>query len=200
MKRENPKQPDIHVMRLASIAYALFMLCAFFSCGRQTLHGNHYDTTMVDTMIAIEPNANHKQGDQISLWVYNNDSTLATIESLANRHSQITAQNTMEIVVKQKRGNGTITMLILRDGEKFAGNSFDTTNIVKVYSDGSMVGKYSYQPGPSKSVDTAIVADKAFLYNLRASKSIKIEAETFTSGNLVYDFKCVEPLSWGKDK
>lgn len=187
-------------MRLTSMVFVLLLLCTFCACGKQSLHGNHYDTTMVDTMIAIEPNAKGAQGGQMSLWIYNNDSTLASIVSKTNSRSQITAQNTMEIVVKQKSSSTTLTMLILHDGEKFAGNSFDTTNIVKVYSDGSMVGKYSYQPGPSKSTDTAIVADKAFLYNLRASKSIKIEAETFTSGDLVYDFKCAEPLVWQKGK
>lgn len=200
MRRNANKPQSVRMMQLTSLAYMLFIVCTFFACGKQSLHGNHYDTTMVDTMIAIEPNANNSQGSQISQWIYNADTTLATIESQTNRHSQITAQNTMEIVVKQRNGKGTITMLVLHDGEKFAGNSFDTTNIVKVYSDGSMVGKYTYQPGPSKSTDTAIVADKAFLYNLRASKSIKIEAETFTSGDLVYDFKCIDPLAWEKSK
>ncbi len=200
MRKDTQKQQNVQVMRLASLAYVLFMLCTFLACGRQTLHGNHYDTTMVDTMIVIEPNANHTQGNQISQWIYNTDSTLATIESLTNRHSQITVQNTMEILVKQRNATSATTMLVLHDGEKFAGNSFDTTNIVKIYSDGNMVGKYSYQPGPSKSLDTAIVADKAFLYNLRASKTIKIEVETFTSGNLVYDFKSTDPLLWEKGK
>ena len=170
-------------MRQLLYTFFLMATAALFSCGNNTLHGEHYDTTLVDTMLAM---------------TYNADSTLATLTSRANHKSQITAQNKMTIQVRLRKGIGTQTFLVLRDGERFAVGNSDTANIVNVYSEGKMVGKYRHQPGPNNAPDTAFIYDKAFLFNLRASSTIKLEFETFTSGRMTYDFKCEKPLEWTK--
>lgn len=169
-----------------------------FSCGNKSLHGVHYDTTRVDTMIAVNPASNNDKDDALLHWVYASDSTLASLESKPNRKSQITAQNKMAVNVRLRKGIGTQTFLVLRDGERFAGVNNDTSCVVSVYSDGQMVGKYRYQVPPGNAADTVFIYDKVFLYNLRASSTIKIACETFTSGRLTYDFKCDKPLEWNK--
>ena len=52
-----------------------------------------------------------------------------------------------------------MTRMILGDGEQFAGNSYDTTNFVRVYAYGEEVGRFSYKPGISKQTDSAFVQD-----------------------------------------
>lgn len=176
--------------------WTLTAIVSLFSCGNKSLHGEHYDTTLVDTMVAINPGGEADDNATPLQWAYNSDSTQAVLTSKPNRKSQITAQNTMSVHVRLRTGIGTQTFLVLHDGEQFVENGSDTSRILNVYSEGKMVGKYRHQPGPNHTPDTAFVYDKAFLYNLRASSTIKIECETFTSGRLVYDFKCEKPLQW----
>lgn len=185
---------------MRQLLYTFFFMAtaALFSCGNNTLHGEHYDTTLVDTMLAMVPGGSDDSDATPLQWTYNADSTLATLTSRANHKSQITAQNKMTIQVRLRKGIGTQTFLVLRDGERFAVGNSDTANIVNVYSEGKMVGKYRHQPGPNNAPDTAFIYDKAFLFNLRASSTIKLEFETFTSGRMTYDFKCEKPLEWTK--
>ena len=167
-------------MRQLLYTFFLMATAALFSCGNNTLHGEHYDTTLVDTMLAMVPGGSDDSDATPLQWTYNADSTLATLTSRANHKSQITAQNKMTIQVRLRKGIGTQTFLVLRDGERFA------------------VGNSRHQPGPNNAPDTAFIYDKAFLFNLRASSTIKLEFETFTSGRMTYDFKCEKPLEWTK--
>lgn len=175
---------------------SLVALSMLFSCGNNTLHGEHYDTTLVDTMVAIVPGGEGEDDSAPLHWTYSSDSTVATLTSKSNQKSQITAQNKMTIVVRLRKGIGSQTFLVLRDGERFAAGNNDSCNVVNVYSEGKMVGKYHHQPDPNNAPDTAFIYDKAFLFNLRASNTIKLELETFTSGRMTYDFKCEKPLEW----
>ena len=168
-------------MRQLLYTFFLMATAALFSCGNNTLHGEHCDTTLVDTMLAMVPGGSDDSDATPLQWTYNADSTLATL-----------------IQVRLRKGIGTQTFLVLRDGERFAVGNSDTANIVNVYSEGKMVGKYRHQPGPNNAPDTAFIYDKAFLFNLRASSTIKLEFETFTSGRMTYDFKCEKPLEWTK--
>ena len=149
-------------MRQLLYTFFFMAMAALFSCGNNTLHGEHYDTTLVDTMLAKVPGGSDDSDATPLQWTYNADSTLATLMSRANHKSQITAQNKMTIQVRLRKGIGTQTFLVLRDGERFA------------------------------------VGNSAFLFNLRASSTIKLEFETFTSGRMTYDFKCEKPLEWTK--
>ena len=183
-------------MRHLLLFLSFIALATLFSCGNNTLHGEHYDTTLVDTMVAILPGGESEDDSATLHWSYNSDSTEATLTSKPNQKSQITAQNKMTIVVRLRKGIGSQTYLVLRDGERFAARNNDSSNVVNVYSEGKMVGKYHHQPDPNDAPDTAFIYDKAFLFNLRASNTIKLELETFTSGRLTYDFKCEKPLEW----
>ena len=137
-------------MRQLLYTFFLMATAALFSCGNNTLHGEHYDTTLVDTMLAMVLRHGSDDSDATPLqWTYNADSTLATLTSRANHKSQITAQNKMTIRVRLRKGIGTQTFLVLRDGERFAVGNSDTANIVNVYSEGKMVGKYRHQPDPT---------------------------------------------------
>ena len=42
-------------MRQLLYTFFLMATAALFSCGNNTLHGEHYDTTLVDTMLAMVP-------------------------------------------------------------------------------------------------------------------------------------------------
>lgn len=183
-------------MRKLLYFLGIILVASMLSCGNKSLHGEHYDTTRVDTMVAINPEGEENDDAAPLHWVYNADSTQAMLTSRANRKSQITAQNKMAVCVRLRKGIGTQTFLVLRDGERFVADGSDTANVINVYSDGQMVGKYRHHPGPNNGPDTAFVYDKAFLYNLRASATLKIECETFTSGRMTYDFKCEKPLDW----
>lgn len=184
------------MMRQFFYTSLIILATTLFSCGNNTLHGEHYDTTLVDTMLAVVPGGASDSSSVPLQWVYSSDSTQATLTSKPNPKSQITAQNKMSIHVRLRKGIGTQTFLVLHDGEHFVASNNDTANVVNVYSEGKMVGKYHHHPGTGNAMDTAFIYDKAFLYNLRASSTIKLEFETFTSGRMTYDFKCDKPLEW----
>ncbi len=85
--------------------------------------------------------------------------------------------------------------MILGDGEQFAGNSYDSTNYVRVYAQGDEVGRFTYKSGISKQTDSAFVQNPvAFVSYLRKYRSLKIETTTFTSGTMVYSFDALDVL------
>lgn len=91
-------------MRQLLYTFFLMATAALFSCGNNTLHGEHYDTTLVDTMLAKVPGGSDDSDATPLQWTYNADSTLATLTSRANHKSQITAQNKMTIQVRLRKG------------------------------------------------------------------------------------------------
>lgn len=136
---------------MRQLLYTFFFMAtaALFSCGNNTLHGEHYDTTLVDTMLAKVPGGSDDSDATPLQWTYNADSTLATLTSRANHKSQITAQNKMTIQVRLRKGIGTQTFLVLRDGERFAVGNNDTANIVNVYSEGRWWANTATSPDPT---------------------------------------------------
>ena len=94
-------------------------------------------------------------GTYVSSWTYLNDSAVANMQSAPNKKSQITPSNRMNIRVRYLGRVGVEACMILGDGEQFAGNSYDTTNYVRVYAYGEEVGRFSYKPGISKQTDSA---------------------------------------------
>ncbi len=189
-------------MMLLPVAFlTLVTATTLTSCTSCSSRGvGHYDTTLVDTMVAV--NLDSTKGDNgsyVSAWVYLNDSSLATIQSAPNKKSQITSSNHMFIRVRKVGRLGLEACMILGDGEQFAGNSFDSSNYVRVYAQGDEVGRFTYKPGVSKQTDSAFVQNPvAFVDCLRKYRSLKIEATTFTSGSLVYSFDAIEALKGKK--
>lgn len=63
-------------MRQLLYTFFLMATAALFSCGNNTLHGEHYDTTLVDTMLAMVPGGSDDSDATPLQWTYNADSTL----------------------------------------------------------------------------------------------------------------------------
>ena len=176
----------------------LVFVVAIMSCSGFSSRGiGHYDTTQVDTMIAVNLDSNSSdEGTYVSSWTYRKDSVVANMLSAPNKKSQITPSNRMDIRVRYLGRVGVEACMILGDGEQFAGNSYDTTNFVRVYAYGKEVGRFRYLPGISKQTDSAFVQNPvAFVECLRKNRSFKIETTTFTSGTLVYCFDAIAPLA-----
>ena len=153
-------------------------------------------------MLAVDLDSNSSgDGTYVSSWTYLNDSAVANMQSAPNKKSQITPSNRMNIRVRYLGRIGVEACMILGDGEQFAGNSYDTTNYVRVYAYGEEVGRFSYKPGISKQTDSAFVqTPEAFVECLRKYRSFKIETTTFTSGTLVYSFDAIAALAKRKQK
>ena len=84
-------------MALAAMAAAAFSSCS--GCSSRGV--GHYDTTQVDTMMAVNlDSAPSDEGAYVSSWSYQNDSAVATIQSAPNKNSQITASNRMTIRIR----------------------------------------------------------------------------------------------------
>jgi len=155
-----------HSMKLLPLVFVAISAVAFMSCSGCSSRGvGHYDTTQVDTMLAVDLDSNSSgDGTYVSSWTYLNDSAVANMQSAA-------------------------------------GNSYDTTNYVRVYAYGEEVGRFSYKPGISKQTDSAFVqTPEAFVECLRKYRSFKIETTTFTSGTLVYSFDAIAALAKRKQK
>lgn len=183
---------------LLPLGFVAMAATTFSSCSGCSSRGaGHYDTTQVDTMIAVDLDSPPTgDGTYVSFWTYLNDSAVAKMQSAPNRKSQITASNRMTIRVRYLGRVGIEACMILGDGEQFSGNSYDTTNFVRLYAHGEEVGRFSYKPGISKQTDSAFLQNPvAFVDCLRKNRSLKIEATTFTSGTLVYHFDAVAPLA-----
>ena len=186
-----------HSMRSLPMALAA-AAAAFSSCSGCSSRGvGHYDTTQVDTMMAVNlDSAPSDEGAYVSSWSYQNDSAVATIQSAPNKNSQITASNRMTIRIRYLGRVGIEACMILGDGEQFSGNSYDSTNIVRIYARGDEVGRFTYKPGISKQTDSAFIQNPvAFVDCLRKNRSLKIETTTFTSGSLVYSFDAISGLA-----
>ena len=81
-------------------------------------------------MLAVDLDSNPSgDGTYISSWTYLNDSAVANMQSAPNKKSQITPSNRMNIRVRYLGRVGVEACMILGDGEQFAGNSYDTTNL-----------------------------------------------------------------------
>lgn len=185
-------------MRALPTSFVVVMALAIMSCSGYSSRGvGHYDTTQVDTMMAVDLDSNSSgDGTYVSSWSYQNDSLVAKTQSAPNKKSQITPSNRMTIRVRYLGRVGVEACMILGDGEQFAGNSYDTTNFVRVYAYGEEVGRFSYKPGISKQTDSAFVQDPiGFVDCLRKYRSFKIETTTFTSGTLVYNFDAIATLA-----
>ena len=190
-------------MRALPTSFVVVMAFAIMSCSGYSSRGvGHYDTTQVDTMLAVDLDSNSSgDGTYVSSWTYLNDSAVANMQSAPNKKSQITPSNRMNIRVRYLGRVGVEACMILGDGEQFAGNSYDTTNYVRVYAYGEEVGRFSYKPGISKQTDSAFVqTPEAFVDCLRKYRSFKIETTTFTSGTLVYSFDAIAALARRKQK
>ena len=189
-------------MMLLPVAFlTLVTATTLTSCTSCSSRGvGHYDTTLVDTMVAV--NLDSTKGDDgtyVSAWTYLNDSALSTIQSAPNKKSQITTTNRMTIRVRRLGRLGLEACMILGDGEQFAGNTYDSTNYVRVYAQGDEVGRFTYKPGISKQTDSAFVQNPvAFVSCLRKYRSLKIETTTFTSGKMVYSFDALDVLKGRK--
>ena len=180
-------------MKLLILVFGLIAAVTFPSCSGCSSRGvGHYDTTQVDTMLAVDLDKDLAgDGTYVSSWTYLNDSAVANMQSAPNKKSQITASNRMNIRVRY----------LGRDGEQFAGNSYDTTNFVRVYAYGEEVGRFKYKPGISKQTDSAFIQNpETFVDCLRKYRSFKIETTTFTSGTLVYSFDGIAALARRKQK
>ena len=187
-----------HSMRSLPMALAAMAAVAFSSCSGCSSRGvGHYDTTQVDTMMAVNlDSAPSDEGAYVSSWSYQNDSAVATIQSAPNKNSQITASNRMTIRIRYLGRVGIEACMILGDGEQFSGNSYDSTNFVRIYARGDEVGRFTYKPGISKQTDSAFIQNPvAFVDCLRKNRSLKIETTTFTSGSLVYSFDAIPGLA-----
>ena len=190
-------------MKLLPLVFVVISAAAFTSCSGCSSRGvGHYDTTLVDTMLAVDLDSDPSgDGTYISSWTYLNDSAVANMQSAPNKRSQISSSNRMNIRVRYLGRVGVEACMILGDGEQFAGNSYDTTNFVRVYAYGEEVGRFSYKPGISKQTDSAFVqTPEAFVECLRKYRSFKIETTTFTSGTLVYSFDAIAALANRKQK
>ena len=193
----------LHSMKLLPLVFVVISAAAFTSCSGCSSRGvGHYDTTQVDTMLAVDLDSDPSgDGTYISSWTYLNDSAVANMQSAPNKRSQISSSNRMNIRVRYLGRVGVEACMILGDGEQFAGNSYDTTNFVRVYAYGEEVGRFSYKPGISKQTDSAFVqTPEAFVDCLRKYRSFKIETTTFTSGTLVYSFDAIAALANRKQK
>lgn len=193
----------LHSMKLLPLVFVVISAAAFTSCSGCSSRGvGHYDTTLVDTMLAVDLDSDPSgDGTYISSWTYLNDSAVANMQSAPNKRSQISSSNRMNIRVRYLGRVGVEACMILGDGEQFAGNSYDTTNFVRVYAYGEEVGRFSYKPGISKQTDSAFVqTPEAFVDCLRKYRSFKIETTTFTSGTLVYSFDAIAALANRKQK
>ena len=187
-----------HSMRSLPMALVAMAAAAFSSCSGCSSRGvGHYDTTQVDTMMAVNlDSAPSDEGAYVSSWSYQNDSAVATIQSAPNKNSQITASNRMTIRIRFLGRVGIEACMILGDGEQFSGNSYDSTNFVRIYARGDEVGRFTYKPGISKQTDSAFIQNPvAFVDCLRKNRSLKIETTTFTSGSLVYSFDAISGLA-----
>lgn len=187
-----------HSMRSLPMALAAMAAVAFSSCSGCSSRGvGHYDTTQVDTMMAVNlDSAPSDEGAYVSSWSYQNDSAVATIQSAPNKNSQITASNRMTIRIRYLGRVGIEACMILGDGEQFSGNSYDSTNFVRIYARDDEVGRFTYKPGISKQTDSAFIQNPvAFVDCLRKNRSLKIETTTFTSGSLVYSFDAISGLA-----
>ena len=193
----------LHSMKLLPLVFVAISAAAFTSCSGCSSRGvGHYDTTLVDTMLAVDLDSDPSgDGTYISSWTYLNDSAVANMQSAPNKRSQISSSNRMNIRVRYLGRVGVEACMILGDGEQFAGNSYDTTNYVRVYAYGEEVGRFSYKPGISKQTDSAFIqTPEAFVDCLRKYRSFKIETTTFTSGTLVYSFDAIAALAKRKQK
>lgn len=190
-------------MKLLILVFGLIAAVTFPSCSGCSSRGvGHYDTTQVDTMLAVDLDKDLAgDGTYVSSWTYLNDSAVANMQSAPNKKSQITASNRMNIRVRYLGRVGVEACMILGDGEQFAGNSYDTTNFVRVYAYGEEVGRFKYKPGISKQTDSAFIQNpETFVDCLRKYRSFKIETTTFTSGTLVYSFDGIAALARRKQK
>lgn len=58
----------------------------FSACGAHSLKGDHYDTTRVDTMVAINLDSVKVQdGTVVSDWQYSTDSVIAKLSSIPQK-------------------------------------------------------------------------------------------------------------------
>ena len=188
----------LHSMMLLPLGFVAMAATAFSSCSGCSSRGvGHYDTTQIDTMIAVDlDSASSGDGTYVSSWTYLNDSAIAKMQSAPNKKSQITASNRMTIRVRYLGRVGIEACMILGDGEQFSGNSYDSTNFVRIYARGDEVGRFTYKPGISKQTDSAFIQNPvAFVDCLRKNRSLKIETTTFTSGSLVYSFDAISGLA-----
>lgn len=190
-----PKLFSMHLLPLLFVGMGIGN--AFSSCSSCATRGEgHYDTTQVDTMTAIDlDDTKNNNGTYVSVWTYTNDSAVASMLSAPNAKSQITTSNRMTLRVRYLGKRGIEACMILGDGEQFSGNSYDSSNFVRIYSKGNEVGRFTYKPGISKQTDSAFVQNPvAFVDCLRKYTSLKIETTTFTSGSLVYSFDATSSL------
>lgn len=174
---------------LIAIAFAFFS----FSCGNASRGTQHYDTTAVDTMVAVNlDKVKNEKGRIVTDWTYNSDSTTMTLLSLPQPKSVITPTNHLSLQLRFSNHKLKDVCLIMSDGERFSGNSYDSTNVVRLYVHGDDLGKFTYEPGVSKQTDTAfITSPTAFKKSLGGNTNFKIETSTFTSGTLVYEFNAL---------
>ena len=89
-------------MKLLILVFGLIAAVTFPSCSGCSSRGvGHYDTTQVDTMLAVDLDKDLAgDGTYVSSWIYLNDSAVANMQSAPNKMSQITASNRMNIRVR----------------------------------------------------------------------------------------------------
>jgi len=89
-------------MKLPPLVFVAISAVAFMSCSGCSSRGvGHYDTTQVDTMLAVDLDSNSSgDGTYVSSWTYLNDSAVANMQSAPNKKSQITPSNRMNIRVR----------------------------------------------------------------------------------------------------
>ena len=98
-----------------------FVVCywplGIMSCSGYSSRGvGHYDTTQVDTMMAVDLDSNSSgDGTYVSSWSYQNDSLVAKTQSAPNKKSQITPSNRMTIRVRYLGRVGVEACMILGD-------------------------------------------------------------------------------------
>lgn len=180
-------------------ALGVYMALLLASCGNRSRAQMHYDTTAVDTMMAINlDSAVGEKNVAEASWTYNSDSSVATLMSLPQKKSVITPNNRLTLQIVYDAHQARKVVFIMNDGERFSGNSYDSTNVIRLYAKGKERGKFTYEPGVSKSTDSAFLATpRAFVEAWGNESHFKVEASTFTSGTLVYEFKSSGKL---KDK
>lgn len=180
-------------MKRSSFLILIISALSSFSCGYQSRGQRHYDTTDVDTIVAVNlDSVKNKEGKIVTDWIYNSDSTTMTLSSLPQPKSIITSTNHMSLQLKYRGHELKNICLIMSDGERFAGNSYDSTNVVKLYAHGKELGKFTYEPGISKQTDTVFISSPStFKKSLGENTNFKIETATFTSGTLMYEFNAL---------
>lgn len=191
------------------VAIFVFLILCFLilkSCSTtpnnqvSTLDSAMTDSAAVDSTAVVDGS-----DESVSGWDYktNNDEMRnskeysATLVSDFNDGAGDFGGGTMTIYVRKAKRFGGLDVFLYLSSDQFGGSEFDGNNYVTVKFDDGVIRKYYFTEGEGSGTDLAFINKKSdFLARLKTAKSIKIEAQLFSSGTKQFNFQTTKPLEW----